>query len=71
MVIKKKSQKKAKSKGRKLFRNAPKEEKKQIDGEGDEQIEEAKPKKKVKFGKNSGGDVIVTKLHRGGKKVIC
>jgi len=30
MVIKKKSQKKAKSKGRKLFRNAPKEEKEEI-----------------------------------------
>ena len=36
----------------------------------DEEEPEKKPKKKVKFGKNEGL-IKVTKLHRGGKKIIC
>lgn len=44
---------------------------KKADGAEDDQItEQPKPKKKVKFSKNEG-IITVTKLHRGGKKVIC
>ena len=57
--------------GEETNEDAGTQEEQKGDAGDDDQIEEKpKEKKKVKFGKADAGKITVTKLHRGGKKVI-